>query len=57
MRERYFVVVSVLYIAIGSVIIVRSALAHVLIIGVLGVVFMALGVVRLKDYAARNKSI
>jgi hypothetical protein len=55
-RERYFVAVSFLYIAIGSVIIVRSALGHVLVIGVLGVVFMALGLVRLKDYAARHRS-
>lgn len=56
MRERYFLLVSVLYIAIGLVIIVRSALGHVLIIGILGLVFVGLGFVRLRDFSARNRS-
>jgi hypothetical protein len=55
-RERYFLLVSVLYIGIGLVIIVRSALAHVLIIGILGIVFVGLGFVRLRDFSARNRS-
>jgi uncharacterized membrane protein HdeD (DUF308 family) len=55
-RQRYYVLVSVIYVALGLIILVRSALAHVLIVGVLGVVFIALGVVRLRDYSARNRS-
>ena len=31
---------------------VRSVLAHVLVIAVLGIVFIALGAVRLRDYVA-----
>lgn len=41
---------SVIYICIGIIIMVRSVLAHVVPIAVLGVVFIALGVVRLRDY-------
>jgi uncharacterized membrane protein HdeD (DUF308 family) len=55
-RQRYYVLVSVIYIALGLIIVVRSALAHVLIVGILGVVFIALGFVRLRDFASRNRS-
>jgi uncharacterized membrane protein HdeD (DUF308 family) len=55
-RQRYYVLVSVIYIALGLIIVVRSVLAHVLIVGILGVVFIALGLVRLRDFAARNRS-
>lgn len=47
-------VVSVLYLIIGVVIIVRSLAAHVLPVGILGLVFLALGAVRLRDYARRK---
>ena len=50
MRGRYFVLVSVLYLALGIVIMVRSVVAHVVPLVVLGVVFLALGGVRLRDY-------
>jgi uncharacterized membrane protein HdeD (DUF308 family) len=49
-RQRYFVLVSVLYLAVGSVILVRSAVAHVVPLMLLGIVFLALGGVRLRDY-------
>jgi uncharacterized membrane protein HdeD (DUF308 family) len=49
-RQRYFVLVSVLYLAAGAVILVRSAVAHVVPLMLLGVVFLALGGVRLRDY-------
>ena len=56
MRQRYYVLVSVIYIALGLIIVVRSVLAHVLIVGILGVVFIALGLVRLRDFSSRNCS-
>jgi uncharacterized membrane protein HdeD (DUF308 family) len=54
-RQRYFVLVSVIYVALGITIAVRSLVAHVVVVGVLGVVFIALGLVRLRDYNARNR--
>jgi uncharacterized membrane protein HdeD (DUF308 family) len=50
LRRRYYVLVSVIYILIGLVIMVRSVLAHVAVIAILGIVFIALGAVRLRDY-------
>jgi hypothetical protein len=50
MRQKYFVIASWVYIILGFVILVRSALAHVFVLGILGVVFIALGGVRLRDY-------
>jgi len=49
-RQRFFVLVSVLYLAVGSVILVRSAVAHIVPLMLLGIVFLALGGVRLRDY-------
>jgi uncharacterized membrane protein HdeD (DUF308 family) len=54
-RRRYYVLASVIYILLGVVIVVRSILAHVAIIAVLGVVFIALGAVRLRDYVAWHR--
>jgi uncharacterized membrane protein HdeD (DUF308 family) len=54
-RQRYYLLVSVVYIALGVVIVVRSAVAHVLVVGILGVVLIALGLVRLRDLSARNR--
>lgn len=54
MRERYFVIASLLYIGLGIIILVRTALAHVLPLAVLGIVFIALGLVRLRDYHKRE---
>jgi uncharacterized membrane protein HdeD (DUF308 family) len=51
MRQRYYVVASGLFIIIGVVILMRAILAGVPVIGILGAVFIALGVVRLRDYA------
>jgi uncharacterized membrane protein HdeD (DUF308 family) len=50
MRRRYFVLVSLLYIVLGVVIVARSAFAHAFAIAILGLVFVALGAVRLRDY-------
>lgn len=50
MRRRYYVVVSIAYIVLGIVILVRSVTSHVLPIVILGIVFIALGLVRLRDY-------
>jgi uncharacterized membrane protein HdeD (DUF308 family) len=52
LRQRYYVLVSVIYILIGLVIMVRSILGHVVAIGLLGLVFIALGAVRLRDFVA-----
>lgn len=54
MRERYYLLVSILYIALGMIILVRSVTAHVAPVGILGLVFIALGAVRLRDYAGRS---
>lgn len=55
MRRKYFVVASGLYIAFGVIIVVRSVAAHVVPIAILGLVFVALGVVRLRDFARRGE--
>jgi hypothetical protein len=52
LRNRYYVLVSVIYILIGLVVVVRSLIGHVAAIGLLGIVFIALGVVRMRDYVA-----
>ncbi len=49
-RQRYFVIASLAYIVLGVVILVRTLLAHALPLVVLGLVFIALGAVRLRDY-------
>jgi len=51
MRRRYYVLVSFAYIILGFIVLVRSVMAHTLVIAVLGVVFLALGAFRLRDYA------
>jgi hypothetical protein len=55
-RRRYFVVVSVAYIALGLIIVGRSLLAHVPVAGILGVVLVALGAVRIRDFLAQGGS-
>jgi uncharacterized membrane protein HdeD (DUF308 family) len=55
MRQRYFVFVSVIYIALGVVIVVRSVLAEVIPIAILGVVFIALGAVRIRDFLMQRE--
>jgi uncharacterized membrane protein HdeD (DUF308 family) len=54
MRQKYYVVASVVYIILGFIIVVRSALAHVFVLAILGLVFIALGAVRLRDYFLRG---
>lgn len=54
LRQRYFVIASLLYIGLGIIILVRTVLAHVLPLAVLGIVFIALGAVRLRDYYNRE---
>jgi hypothetical protein len=49
-RARYFVFVSLVYLLLGVVILVRGVLAHAVIAGVLGLIFLGLGAVRLRDY-------
>ncbi|MGH2448879.1 MAG: hypothetical protein ACRDFS_09815 [Chloroflexota bacterium] len=49
-RQRFFLMVSVAYILIGAVIVVRSLLGGVMPLVLLGGVFIALGLVRLRDY-------
>lgn len=54
MRTRYYVAVSVVYILLGAVIMVRSVLAHTEPLILLGIVFVALGLVRLRDVRRRG---
>jgi len=53
-RQRYFVIASVLYIILGIAILGRSVVSHVVPIALLGLVFIALGAVRLRDYYLRK---
>ena len=50
LRQRYRLVASVLYIVLGTIIVFRSVLAHVLPLVLLGVVFIALGAVQVLAY-------
>lgn len=50
LRRRYSLGVSVLYIALGVIIAVRSVVSHVGAVALLGVVFIALGAVRIREY-------
>lgn len=50
LRQRYYVVISFGYILAGLVIASRSLLAHVAPIAILGAIFIALGLVRLRDF-------
>lgn len=56
MRQKYFVIASVVYIILGFVIVVRSAMAHAFVLAILGLVFIALGAVRLRDYYYRGNA-
>ena len=57
MRGRLYIFSSVAYMVLGVIIAVRSIAAHVVPIAVLGVVFIALGGVRLRDWMiARDRS-
>lgn len=56
-RGRLYIFSSVAYMVLGVIIAVRSIAAHVVPIAVLGVVFIALGGVRLRDWMiARDRS-
>lgn len=55
-RQRYFVVTSAVYIILGGAILARSIVAHVVPVAILGLVFMALGAVRLRDYFSGGRS-
>ena len=57
MRERYYVVVSLAFIALGLIIVARSVLAHAFVVGILGIVFVLLGAVRLRDYWGRRERL
>jgi len=49
-RQRYFVFASAMYVALGLIIIGRAAFAHSLVIVIFGIVLVALGAVRLRDF-------
>lgn len=51
-RRRYSLLVSLLYILVGLFIVVRSLLSVVVPVALLGLVFVALGAVRIRDYLA-----
>lgn len=53
LRQRYYVAASAAFVILGLVIVARSVAARVLPVGLLGVVFIALGMVRLKDFLRR----
>ena len=49
LRERYYLFASGAFIVLGSVILVRAVLAGVFVVGILGIVLIALGLVRVRD--------
>jgi len=55
LRRKYHIAVSLAYLALGVVIAARSIAGHVLPVGILGLVFIALALVRLRDYRAWKK--
>lgn len=55
MRQRYFVVVSGLYVALGVIILARSLVAHVIPLVILGLIFIALGIVRIRTYRKQGE--
>jgi uncharacterized membrane protein HdeD (DUF308 family) len=55
MRERYFLFVSVMYLLLGGLLVARSLSAQLIPAGLLGIVLVALGAVRLKDYFRHRK--
>jgi uncharacterized membrane protein HdeD (DUF308 family) len=50
LRQKYFLVVSAGFIILGLIILARAAIAGVPIIGILGAVLIALGLVRIRDF-------
>ncbi|MDQ2745431.1 MAG: hypothetical protein M3Z66_24485 [Chloroflexota bacterium] len=56
LRRKYHVAVSLAYLALGGVIVARSIAGHVLPVGILGLVFIALALVRLRDYRTWKNS-
>ncbi len=49
-RERYFIAVSVAYLALGVVVVVRAVTASALPAAAFGIILLVLGAVRLRDY-------
>jgi len=49
-RRRLYIFSSVSYVVLGVIIAVRSVVAHVAPIALLGLVFITLGLVRLRDF-------
>lgn len=49
-RRHYYVLASVAFVAMGVIILVRSVVGRVLPVGMLGLVFIALGLVRLREF-------
>jgi hypothetical protein len=56
-RQRYFVLASLLYLVLGTIIIVRAAIGQSPVIVIFGVILVALGAIRLRDFRAwRSRS-
>ncbi len=51
-RQRYYLFASLMYLALGVVIVVRAAIGHSPVIVVFGLVLLALGAIRLRDFRA-----
>ena len=50
LRQKYYFVASICFVILGLIIVVRAVLAQVPVIGILGAVLIALGVVRVRDF-------
>ncbi len=57
LRRRSFVWASAVYVLLGVIILVRAIVAHTYPLIVLALIFVALGLVRLRDYRSwRNRT-
>lgn len=56
LRQRYYVLISGLYILAGAVMLARAAIAHAMPVIILGLVFVGLGAVRLRDFTRWRES-
>jgi uncharacterized membrane protein HdeD (DUF308 family) len=51
LRQRFFLVASILYVVIGLLIVARGVISHVPVAGIFGVVLVGLGLVRIRDFS------
>jgi hypothetical protein len=56
LRQKYYVAASAAFIVLGLIIIARAALAGTFVVGILGLVLVGLGLVRIRDFARLRRA-